>query len=137
MTFAQARTRLTYIFIFFFAFNNLLIVIPFVKNSYGSESLINIMTRILVVYSVHVAVIVGGVFGQKDSRRDLTSKNSFWIALIMALLWNVLLSFRLIVFTFIETDTTDEDLIKYIDTIAPASSFLVSGALTYFFTDQN
>jgi hypothetical protein len=137
MTFARARTILVLIFIFFFTFNNLLIVIPFVKNSYGSESLINIMTRILVVYSVHVAVILGGIFGQKNSPRDLTSKDSFWIAFIVALLWNILLTWRCIVFTFIETDTTDEDLIKYIDTVAPASSFFVSGALTYFFTDQN
>ncbi|PHJ69134.1 hypothetical protein VF14_03075 [Nostoc linckia z18] len=136
MTIGKARAILLYIFIFFFLFIILLIIIPYIKGDYGGDSLINLIIKVLVVYSIHFGVIAGGIFGQEISDRRLSSLVPFKLALVMVLIWNILLTWRCIVFTFIETDTTDKELANYIDTIAPASSFLVSGALAYFFASQ-
>lgn len=136
MTTTKARSALLYIFIFFFLFVNLLVIIPFIKGDYGSESLLNLTKKVLVTYSVHFGVIAGGIFGQESSEKMLASVIPFRLALVMALIWNILLAWRCIAFTFVEANTTDEELGNYIDAIAPASSFLVSGALAFFFTNQ-
>lgn len=136
MTITKARSVLLSIFVISFLLITLLIIIPFIKGEYGSESLLTLVKKILVVYSVHFGVIAGGIFGKENPKRTLTSGLSFRLAFVMALIWNILLVWRCVAFTFIETDTTDEEIVNYIDTIAPASSFLISGALVFFFTNQ-
>ena len=136
MNITKARSLIISVFVISFVIITLLVIIPFAKGYYGSESLLNLMQKILIVYSIHLGVISGGIFGQGASEKKLTSPLAFNLAFIMSLIWNILLIWRCISFNFIETDTTDVDLAQYIDNIAPASSFLVSGALAYFFATQ-
>jgi hypothetical protein len=47
-------------------------------------------------------------------------------------MWNLLLAWRSISFSIAAQDSVS-DLIKYLDSIASSSSFLVAGVLTFFF----
>jgi hypothetical protein len=51
---------------------------------------------------------------------------------MLSLPWNFLLLWRSLAFTFAQKDSATE-LMKYLDGVASASSFLVTGGLAFFF----
>jgi hypothetical protein len=57
------------------------------------------------------------------------------MAMTLAVLWNVLLAWRSISFS-LATEDSIAGLIAYLDKIAGAGSFLVAGALAYFFVSE-
>jgi hypothetical protein len=135
LTFNNARVILIFNFIFFFFIIILLLVLPFLKSEISSETLIDLMKKIISIYSVHFGVIIGGVFGNDFSSEALIYKTPFWLAFVLTLIWNVLMTWPMIVFSF-TTMSTDQDISNYIDSIPTLSSFLVSGSLAYFFAKK-
>jgi hypothetical protein len=104
-----------------------------VKDKMWPEEFQSLVTKLLAIYAVQLGVILGGIFAQPRVPRTTTPAVVVgWIALVLALLWNCLLIFRSTSFVLANEDSTEE-LIKYLDGISAAGSFLVSGAITFFF----
>jgi hypothetical protein len=96
------------------------------------EDLQTMMVRILAVYSVPLGVIVGGIFGGAAERAAKASSGTFWTAAGLSLLWNILLLMRSLMFVIVQQDSITS-LFGYIDAVSAASTFLIGGALAYFF----
>lgn len=83
-----------------------------------------------------MAVILGGIFGKRKPAGTTAPGLPFRVALVLSALWNLLLLWRAVAFYFASDDRA-ANLITYWDTVAAASSFLVAGALAYFFSAGN
>ena len=99
---------------------------------YGNEAQM-LVKVILAIYSIPLGVILGGVFGQKKLGAQRRVGVQFWVALILAIMWNVLLAARMLVFLFAADDSV-RDLQEYLREVPTAGLFLVGSSLTYFFT---
>jgi len=97
------------------------------------EDLQSLVLKILAIYSVHLTVILGGIFAQPKGPLEDPPASLAWTAITLALLWNVLLIGRSIFFSMATQDSVPE-LIKYLEGVSSSSSFLVTGALAFFFT---
>jgi len=97
------------------------------------EELQSLVLKLLAVYSVHLTVILGGIFAQPRGPLEDPPSDIAWTAIALALMWNGLLIWRSLSFSVADQDSV-VDLTKYLDNIASASSFLVTGALAFFFT---
>jgi hypothetical protein len=122
-----------------------LVILSYSESAIAYNDLVSLLTKLLAVYSIHLSVIFGGIFAQKRETRKRSkpiqlSKAAFGLALVLALIWNLLLLWRSIMFGMAVYDVNREDsvgqFLSYIETIASASSFLVAGALAYFFTHR-
>ena len=96
------------------------------------EDLQKLAVLTLAVYSVPLGVILGGFFGGTMKRPACGLQHKFWTAAVLSIFWNLLLLSRSLVFAFAGTDSITS-LVGYFETVAAASTFLVSGALAYFF----
>lgn len=113
------------------------LIIAFSSGEISSGSLTNMLTKLVAIYSVHLAVIVGGIFGRGTaSPESMTPRLAFWAALVLAVVWNAGFLWRFIFFV-VSADDTVERLSTYVETLAPVSSFLVAGALSFFFAKRD
>jgi hypothetical protein len=97
------------------------------------EDLQALIFKIVAVYSVHLTVILGGIFAQPKGPLEDPPAPLAWTAITLAVLWNVLLAWRSFAFSMASQDSAPE-LIKYLDGVGSSTSFLVTGALAFFFT---
>lgn len=104
----------------------------FLKGAIYAEDLQTLAVRALTVYSVPLGVIVGGIFGGKAVPAATASAGIFWTAAGLSLLWNLLLVVRSLLFVLAEQDTIGS-LLAYVDAVSAAGTFLIGGALAYFF----
>jgi hypothetical protein len=127
----QARFGLLAIF----AFSLIIQLIAFfaVGHKMWPEDLQTLVLKLLAIYSVHVTVILGGMFAQPSGRLEDPPSSLAWTAVSLALLWNMLLIWRSLSFSMAPKDSV-ADLVKYLEGVASASSFLVTGTLAFFFT---
>jgi len=94
----------------------------------------DLLLKLLAIYSVQLGVVLGGIFAQPKSPLADPAPWLVWTALLLVLIWNLLLVWRSLAFTLAgaETDSV-ADLIKYLDGVSSAGSFLVAGGLAFFF----
>lgn len=104
-----------------------------VRNKMWPEDLQALILKIVAVYSVHLTVILGGIFAQPKGSLEDPPASLAWTAITLAVLWNVLLVWRSFSFSMATQDSSSE-LIKYIDGVGSSTSFLLTGALAFFFT---
>jgi hypothetical protein len=141
MTYNRARGVLIAIFVIGLVAQVAAIALTYRAGAIASGDLLDLIKKLLAVYSVHLAVIFAGIFAQKQRARSArVSGTTFWLAAALALLWNLLLAWRTGVFAAAAYDPEGEDsvaqLSSYIEGVASASSFLVAGALAFFFTKK-
>lgn len=101
------------------------------------DDLTTLLPKILTIYSVHLAAVFGGIFGQHSRGGEQAPVAAFWIALAVTSLWNLLLVWRSIVFGLIAFNIGEDrinDYMAYLDIISASGAFLVVGALAYFFS---
>ena len=79
-----------------------------------------------------MGVIVGGIFGGSKNPAATARTNTFWTAVILSILWNLLLVSRSFIFALAEQDSFD-NLLAYLNDVPAASTFLISAALAYYF----
>ncbi len=91
----------------------------------------SLITRILAIYSVQLAVILGGTFAQ-DKSLPPAPLSLLIMALALSLAWNSLLLVGMLAFTRADGWKLP-DLESYLDTVSKGGSFLVAGMLSYFF----
>ncbi len=135
MTLGKAQAILASLFLIFFAAIVVLVAVSFLKGEIYANSVGSVFVKVLTIYSVQLAVIAGGIFGRHTSQPGHPSLPAFWTAFGLASTWNLLLMWRFAAFTFSAEDVIGS-VITYLDSVAPASSFLVSGALAFFFAKR-
>lgn len=145
MTVTRARVVLVSLFLISLIVQAVAIIITYSEEAISNKDLSSLITKLLSVYAVHLAVIFGGIFAQQ---RNASQKGrsarvpglAFWLAIVLAVIWNLLLVWRSVVFGMAAFDVSSEDnvghLSNYMDTIASSGSFLVAGALTFFFSKR-
>jgi hypothetical protein len=142
MIFARARTWLVWTFIIGLSIQCLAVIFAFTSRAISTPDLIDLLKRLLSIYSIHFAVIFGYVFGKSGAVSEARGPESnanlaFRVALTLSVLWNLMLIWRTLQFGVhaLDTQSTDRtDLLEsYLDAVASASSFLVAGALAFFF----
>lgn len=95
------------------------------------------ITKLLALYSPQLGVIIGGIFAKERVERPRRGRASsvFAVAVTLAVLWNLLLIWRTMAYSFSRNDEL-ANLLKYLDTVSAASSFLIAGAMAYFFAEK-
>jgi len=90
-----------------------------------------LLLRLLAIYSIQLSVVLAGIFAQPSAVLAPPPAGLTWAALLATSAWNLLLILRSTSFVLSEDSVTD--LMKDLETIASASSFLVAGAIAFFF----
>jgi hypothetical protein len=108
----------------------------YISDAIYADDLQTLAVRILAVYSVPLGIMVGGIFGGSAKPADKAAGSTLWTAVALSLLWNVLLVFRSISFALSEQDSI-ASLLDYVDAVAGVATFLIGGALTYFFAKES
>ena len=86
------------------------------------------------LYLVHLGVILGGYFGQRQLGSKDTDTPVFLVAFVVSLIWNILASWFLFWMCWMDTSGGSiADAKDYLAKYPQFSSSLVSGALAYFF----
>jgi hypothetical protein len=109
-------------------------VFTYLRGEIYADELLSPMSKLIAIYSVPFAVILGGIFGQRRSKKAQSSV--FWVAICLTLIWNLLLAWRSVAFALMKEDSVVE-LSKYFDAMAIYSSSLIAGLLSYFFTSTD
>lgn len=133
MTLTKARGILASTFLSGLLIQAVAVIYVYLNNGVKPDTLKALLIKLLTVYSVHLAIILGGIFGQQG--RNKPTGLAFKIALAVSVIWNLLLVWRSVKFGLSAEDSAKE-LIEYLGDISSASAFLVAGALTYFFSKQ-
>jgi hypothetical protein len=142
MTSSRARSWLEAIFIAGFVVQVAATILVYLERAISSIDLTNLVVQSLETYSVPMAVILGGIFATKRASSGSTESSilAFWTAAVVAIIWNSLLVWPYVQFGYEAFDLTAVDTAQnvslYVDQIAKPSSFLVAGALTYFFAGK-
>lgn len=97
------------------------------------EELEALLLKLLAIYSVHLTVIIGAMLATPKGRTRKLPAGMVSTAFALTLFWNCLLLWRSLSFAFAERDSVN-DLVRYLDRVSSASSFLVTGLLAFFFT---
>lgn len=142
MSSAHARAWLVWTFIIGLSVQCLAVIVAYLSRAIATPDLVDLLKRLLSIYSIHFAVILGSIFG-KSSPAPATGDSggeanlAFRVAITLSVLWNLMLIWRTLLFGFDAFDTHSTDrtdfLASYLDAVASASSFLVAGALAFFF----
>jgi hypothetical protein len=143
MTNTRARAVLVSIFVGGLVIQAIAVIITYSKGAIAYEDLTNLLLKLLAIYSVHLGVIFGGIFAQQQDaqkKSQTAPKTAFWLAVVLASIWNLLLLWRGISFGMAAFNPDSEDnvdrLSSYLQSISSASSFLVTGSLAFFFTKK-
>lgn len=147
MRIERAQLRLAFVFLGGLVLNAVLVAITYTKGAIYSEDLRSLLTSLAGVYSVPLASVLGGIFGQRESAAGVTPPATFWLAFGVALLWNFLLILRSVMFavagfgegaaSITRAQDSVEEFSTYITTVSAATTFLVAGLLTYFFAKRD
>jgi len=140
MTITQGRNTLFAIFLAGLTTQVVAVILPYRAETIRDGEMLAVLTKLILVYSVHFGVMLGGVFARQQNTRGRVAAPAFVVAVVVTLAWNLLLAWRSIAFAAgafnpLSEDSPD-DLIAYLDSIADHSSFLVVGALAFFFAQE-
>ena len=130
MNLIRIRYALIWIFIIFLAVQ--LGCLFTARGRMWPEEFTSIVQKLLATYAAQLGLVLGAVFAKQKASRGNPQPGLSWVALILAIIWNLLLAARSISFCFAQQDSV-ADLTKYLDTVGPAGAFLVAGVIAYFF----
>jgi hypothetical protein len=136
MTITQGRNTLFAIFLAGLTTQVVAVILPYRADTIRDREMLAVLTKLILVYSVHFRVMLGGVFGRQQNTRGHVAAPAFVVAVTVTLVWNLLLAWRSIAFAGGAFNPLSEDspdnLIAYLDSIADQCSFLVVGPLAFF-----
>lgn len=144
MTMTKTRLILIAMFVGSLMIQATAVIITYSRGAIADEDLTNLILKLLAIYSVHLGVIFGGIFAQhQDSQQGVQAApgTAFWLAVVLAGIWNLLLVWRSVSFGVAAFNPDSEDnvdrLSSYLQTISSGSAFLVTGSLAFFFAKKN
>lgn len=132
MTFKSVRSTLAVLFLASLAAH--LGGLFYVRSSIWPEEFQAFVLKILAVYSVPLAVVIGGIVVQPRRASAGPPQPLAWAAVVLTLFWNGLLLTRSLSFVSAQQDSV-ASAISFIDTVASASSFLVAGVISAYFAE--
>lgn len=128
----QARFVLLGIFLLFLIALLALAYATGASNRIFPDEATALMTQILAIYSIHLAVICGSIFGENKVEQKSVPSGLLAAAIALSITWNLLLLGGMI--AFLKTPEWKlAEIRSYLDTIAKSASFLVAGMLAFFF----
>jgi hypothetical protein len=130
-----ARLALLGLFLLSMAVNMIVVGVSYLRGGFYAAHLQQLILAVLSIYSVPLSAILGGMFAQRSDSERPISNPAFWVAFAVAAAWNLLLVGRAILFGLAREDSV-ADFAGYLGAVSAASSFLVVGALAYFFTKK-
>lgn len=131
---ATLRAAIVGIFLSFLSAGAAAFAVVRMRGRIYDDELQDALLKLLSIYAVHLAVVFGAVFAQPKRKETASiSRLTAAVSLGVALLWNILLSWRTFAFAFVPEDSLTA-VIKYMDGVSAASSFLVTGMLAFIFT---
>jgi hypothetical protein len=128
----RAKSTLVIILLAGMVVNFGIVTYTYLRDAIYAEDLQHLSIVILSVHSVPLGVVIGGIFGQRRSKRRQTPMLAFYTAVGLTLIWSFLLLTRTAIFGLAEQDSVSS-LADYLSTVSASGSFLVGGALAYFF----
>lgn len=135
MTLERFQVILLWLFFIFFVISCGVITWLFFDGAIYAESLKDLLLKLFAVYSVHLSIVIGGMFALKGPTTTPAPRFAR-SAIALALAWNLLVSVRIILFAVVDEDSVTS-LTAYMDTVGASSAFLVSGLITFFFVKQS
>jgi hypothetical protein len=129
-----AQLWLLSIFLSFFAFQTVLLVVCQVSNGIGADKLKDVIVQLITIYSIPLSVIVAGIFAKR--RRKAKLDGIFYASVVLAILWNGLFAWRTCELALAAIGVGEDkakDFSSYMESVSKASTFLISGLLTYYF----
>jgi hypothetical protein len=114
------------------------VVMLLAQGSIFPDQILAAVKQLLTVYSVHLSVILGGIFAKKGLSAISPRSRTAIAAIALSVLWNALVLWGVAAFVFAPSgDAADphkyDEMLKYLQTLPTDSGFLVSGLLTYLF----
>jgi hypothetical protein len=132
MTLERLQSILLGLFLVFLVACCAAVIYTYSRGEIEPASLRQLLLKLLAVYSVHLSVVIGGMFAVRAAAASATAPRFAWSAIALALAWNLLITARVGLFAFQNLDTVDS-LVEYMDTVAASSAFLVLGVITFVF----
>jgi hypothetical protein len=133
MKFSVAQVWILLVFVTSLLLELVLVGVSYGQNAIYPDDLRNLAARFLAIYSVPLGLIISGIFGKSAAQERLAPARAFWVALALAVVWNLLLLGRTLLFAFAPEDRVG-DLVEFVNGVSAAGSFLTVATLTYFFT---
>lgn len=132
MTFTRVRAALIVIFLLTLGAALSLVILDYGSHAIRDADMRILITSLFAIYSVHLAIIAGGLFGANKQSEQVQARLSMSFALTTATIWNLLILVRTIMFV---ADSHDSWLAlkSFYELAASSGSFLVAGSLAYFF----
>ena len=128
------RLALLGVFIIFLLVQLAALVSTYLRGEIYVNEVTNLIKELLILYSVPMTIMIAGIAANRRPKKD--ASQIFWIALSLALLWNLLFAWRALAFAIAENGDSDIKLIAYFREIS-YGSFIIAGVLTYFFNKGN
>jgi hypothetical protein len=143
ITMTKARVVLIAMFVGSLIVQALAVIITYSRATISNDDLTSLLLKLLAIYSVHLGVIFGGIFAQQQDASDgvpTPPGTAFWLAVVLAAIWNLLLLWRCVAFGVAAFNPDSEDnvdrLSSYLQNISSGSAFLVTGSLAFFFAKK-
>jgi hypothetical protein len=138
LTVARIRAGVVAVFLVGLMVAIVIVFFAFARGTISSDDFTSLTVGLLSTYSVHLVVILAGIFATWSRRASAAAAIPGTVAIVVSLLWNTLIVGRLALFGLAVLDPTKSDSVADVDTflqtIAEPSSFLVVGPLAFFFT---
>jgi hypothetical protein len=124
------------VFVAFFVISFFTLVVFNVRSDpsvIDNEDMVDLYAKVVSLYFIHLSIIITGFFGQEKLKKGRSLQNVFWAALSLSIVWNIMFFWRLVYYCAVATDDIPS-IESYISKVTMPTSFLVTGALAYFFT---
>ena len=138
MSVVKARVILFIIFFLGLVLQVVAIQVAFSKDHIYAAERFNLIFILVQVYSVHLAIVIGGIFNAslpRSRRAESTPIYLFVIAVLLVLAWNGFLVWPSIAFGFMSRGT-DTDLAEQFTQVSTYSSWLLAGLLAFYFSKK-
>ena len=111
-----------------------LVAWSFLNGEISGDSLENLILKLFAAYSIYLSIVLVGIFSQTNGKAAKPAPPlPTYSAILLVVAWNLAIVGRVLAFSLISTTDTVESLDAFLQKVIPASAFIVSGGLTYFF----
>ncbi len=128
----MARARVTLVALFLASLIIQLVAFFLVRSRMWPEEFPVLIQKIFSIYSVPLAVVLGGMIAKRHDAPAAAPVSLAWITIVLTALWNLVLMGRSLAFALAEQDSVTSAA-SDLGMFAAFSSFLVAGVISAFF----
>lgn len=140
MSLRRAQGLIAGIFLAGLLCNCVAVLLTYARGSIFADDLRAMLQLLLAEYSAPLAIVIAGIFGQAPAEKRRLA-GTFWFAIAVSIVWNLFLLWgaSALLISSLGSEAKEgavDDFSSYVRTISSSATFLVSGALTYFFVKR-